>query len=957
MSRLAGAPALLCAALLAGPPAARAAPGPELPSAEPGDPWSLPQASLEWCDALVARFPRSFVAYGCYMLMAWKGGKLGSRLAAIEHLQRRVRRHPEDYLARYQLAVAAQDDGQLDLAEEHQRAAAAGASRDGHAEAEVWARTALSITLCADGRFSEGAAELALADAAASRSGTADLVSLAQVWSAGCAFHEADYGRAIGLLQETRARLEAGPPTWRTAWVKQLTLGRLVDALSAVGRHGEAYELALGLVDHITSPYSKAAARHSVAAEAAWLADAGALGQEEADRLLHEALDAEVKVGVRLWLSGGEFYTRLLLARRLGATAEGLAEAEKALAMGRRERDKVVIGEALRLLAVFTSQRDPANPAAALAFADEAVALAHGSGLRGDDVRARLSRAWVLWHAGRSDEAARESRAALDALDRLRARQPDQLLGARAASDLAGSFRLLAAAALEAGGAPARVALSFEVMERLRARALSDALGTVRATATPPTLQARQRELEAELVRTQRRLLAASGEERAALLAGLERVEEQVEELRDRIAHAVGLPPAGAGAPPGLAALQAELEPGEAFLGYQVWGAASAGPLPAIPSSSWVLVVTHAEARAVRIPDAPELALQTELLAALLERRDGSEFAGAVRLYRSLVAPALDALPPGISRLWIAPDGPLHQLPFGALRADAGAAPLGTTHQLSLVPSAALLLRWRGAPSPPAPVPLLALADPPALGAASSRRDAGAPSAEGPLPWARAEALAAAATLGGGSRALLGDDASEASLKGGELRRFGVLHFATHARIDAARPDRSALVLAPGGPEEDGLLQLREVAALDLTGAAVVLAACRSSAGTLLQGEGLLGLTRAFFLARADAVVGSLWPLRDDESALLFAAFYERLAEGASVAEALRGASQQRFLAGAPAAAWSGVLVLGHGGRAPVVAARARPRPVRLLALLGVGGLGAAMLLWLRAARRRSRDA
>ncbi|HMK73111.1 MAG TPA: CHAT domain-containing protein, partial [Myxococcaceae bacterium] len=166
---------------------------------------------------------------------------------------------------------------------------------------------------------------------------------------------------------------------------------------------------------------------------------------------------------------------------------------------------------------------------------------------------------------------------------------------------------------------------------------------------------------------------------------------------------------------------------------------------------------------------------------------------------------------------------------------------------------------------------------------------------------------------GPGSELLLGEQATERRVKTANLERFSLLHFATHALVDEANPERSAVVLAPGSDEEDGLLQVREITALRLAPCAVVLAACSTSSGRVVQGEGVLGLARAFFEAGARVVVGTRWPVRDDASEQLFDGFYRRL-PGRSVSEAMLEARRERIRAGAPAADWAALVVLGDGG-------------------------------------------
>jgi len=71
----------------------------------------------------------------------------------------------------------------------------------------------------------------------------------------------------------------------------------------------------------------------------------------------------------------------------------------------------------------------------------------------------------------------------------------------------------------------------------------------------------------------------------------------------------------------------------------------------------------------------------------------------------------------------------------------------------------------------------------------------------------------------------------------------------------------------------------------------VVLAACVTGRGKVLAGQGLAGLNWTF-LGGARATVVSQWKVDSAATGALFRVFYARLAAGASVAGALREASQ-----------------------------------------------------------------
>jgi hypothetical protein len=118
----------------------------------------------------------------------------------------------------------------------------------------------------------------------------------------------------------------------------------------------------------------------------------------------------------------------------------------------------------------------------------------------------------------------------------------------------------------------------------------------------------------------------------------------------------------------------------------------------------------------------------------------------------------------------------------------------------------------------------------------------------------------------------------------------------------------------------------------------------------------MIGLGRAFFRAGSPAVVGSLWPLRDDEAAGLFAAFYRSLRGGAGLGAALRAAQLEAIREGRPAAAWAGLVVAGDGRLAPLPAPAPAPARGALVALFALAAAVAAALAWrLRRARRARR--
>ena len=91
---------------------------------------------------------------------------------------------------------------------------------------------------------------------------------------------------------------------------------------------------------------------------------------------------------------------------------------------------------------------------------------------------------------------------------------------------------------------------------------------------------------------------------------------------------------------------------------------------------------------------------------------------------------------------------------------------------------------------------------------------------------------------------------------------------------------------------DDGLLMDNEILAMPLENASlVVMSACDTAQGKQQNGEGLLGIQRAFQVAGARTTVASLWQVDDAATVLLMERFYKNLWSGKmSRLDALRDA-------------------------------------------------------------------
>lgn len=467
-------------------------------------------------------------------------------------------------------------------------------------------------------------------------------------------------------------------------------------------------------------------------------------------------------------------------------------------------------------------------------------------------------------------------------------------------------------------------AAAFEALERSRARQILDLLGEreLRVSGLPDDLAREREELAAERDGVAERLEANDGDP-LTLRRRLGDLAAEQRELVERIrAEAVRVGELEYPRPSTLEEARASLSPGTRALAWAV-----------LDEETLLFVVGREHFELLRLPigDGEVRARVRVLRQALREDPLGTR---SVRtralghdLWQTLVGPASSALRDA-ERLLLVPDRSLHLLPWAALVDGEGrwwAEDRPFTTSVSMTLHAALgRLREREREGRD----LVAFADPvlpasPEEASAEmalvlrSRNDLG------PLPGSREE-VTAIARLFDDPDVLLGSEATESAARHRATARF--LHYAVHGVVDEDVPLQSGLVFStPAGGQHDeerrdnGILQAWEILEdLVLDVDVVVLSACDTAVGREVDGEGLLGLTRAFQHAGAPTVIASLWPVADDGTAALMERVYEGLASGVGPAEALSRAQAAlaRGDAGRDLRApfhWAGFVVVGRG--------------------------------------------
>jgi CHAT domain-containing protein len=289
-------------------------------------------------------------------------------------------------------------------------------------------------------------------------------------------------------------------------------------------------------------------------------------------------------------------------------------------------------------------------------------------------------------------------------------------------------------------------------------------------------------------------------------------------------------------------------------------------------------------------------------------------------LYRTLLGKATDYLTDK-KRLIIAPDGPLYYVPFETLiEASAGddtnkyssladVPYLIKQFAVSYIPSASVLVAQYSqnkTQKQSERLPLLAFGDPVYRGEITAKT----PEVQSRritnlalrglsfdrLEFSGEEVRRISSVWGippTSEHLNVRDRASVNRVREIDLTKYRVVHFASHAVLGdtvgfASQP---ALVLSQtGGDETNGLLQFSDILELKLNADLVVLSACETGLGQLREGEGIVGLTRAFFYAGASSAIVSLWKVEDQSTALLMEKFYQHLRNGKDKTEALRQA-------------------------------------------------------------------
>jgi CHAT domain-containing protein len=215
-----------------------------------------------------------------------------------------------------------------------------------------------------------------------------------------------------------------------------------------------------------------------------------------------------------------------------------------------------------------------------------------------------------------------------------------------------------------------------------------------------------------------------------------------------------------------------------------------------------------------------------------------------------------------VEKIVIVPHGPLHYLPFQAMK--AGNKLLVEIAPITYVPSATALKYCLDNREDRTLKSLFALGDP------DTDPDLALPA----LPGARTE-VSEVSSIFPDSKCLFGADASETVFRQ-VAGNYDILHLACHGQFFETNPGASCVHLGQDG-KNDGRLEMSEIVGLKLRSSLVVLSACETGLGKLTKGDEMIGMTRSFIYAGTPSVVSSLWSVSDASTSYLMRTFYNNM--------------------------------------------------------------------------------
>jgi len=467
---------------------------------------------------------------------------------------------------------------------------------------------------------------------------------------------------------------------------------------------------------------------------------------------------------------------------------------------------------------------------------------------------------------------------------------------------------------------------AFDYLEKAKARAFLDSLEVSSVNVSQGIdmkLSNREKEVARDISKLYTKLLMPelSDDERKTAIEQLKSSEEKYEELKREI-RATSPAYANLRYPKSLTYKEIErniLDSGVAYFCYSIG-----------KEKSYGFVLSERGLKMFPIPSRQDIQNQVIEYRRAISDKENRDFRLGKELFKELVLPGLDQ---EIKKIIIIPDDVLNMLPFETLITDEKAVHwLIQDYSISYAPSISSLRELdlrNGNKRNRSQKDIIAFGDPyygsneednTGYGTDLFRDFYSAPTVGFfRLRFSGLETQKISSLFKPAKRDVyLRESASEEQLKSKNLADYKIIHFATHGLIDDKKPARSSIILSlDRDPTEDGFLQMREIINLNMHADLVTLSACQTGLGQFIRGEGIEGLSRAFFYAGASSVLMSLWAVNDEATYQLMERFYYHLRSSRSLMNALRIAKLEMINSSALSHPyyWAGFIISGKTDR------------------------------------------
>ena len=123
-----------------------------------------------------------------------------------------------------------------------------------------------------------------------------------------------------------------------------------------------------------------------------------------------------------------------------------------------------------------------------------------------------------------------------------------------------------------------------------------------------------------------------------------------------------------------------------------------------------------------------------------------------------------------------------------------------------------------------------------------------------------------------------------------KLQSDKIVHFAGHAISNSIDPEKAYLALSSAIDIPSNRINLSNLRDIQIQNEMIVLSACETGVGQVIEGEGSLSIARGFLYAGAKSVISTLWSVNDESTSMIISEFYKELLMGKRKDEALRQA-------------------------------------------------------------------